>query len=40
MVFLEKGEKDYRTGNMNSTGSQRDWAVNGECKNDVLKIEF
>ena len=22
--FLEKGEKDYRTGNGNSTGSKRD----------------
>ena len=33
--FLEKGEKDYRTGNGNSTGSQRDWAVNGECKKKI-----
>ena len=24
VVFLEKGEKDYRTGNENSTGSKRD----------------
>ena len=24
MVFLEKGEKDYLTGNGNSTGSKRD----------------
>ena len=38
--FLEKGEKDYRTGNGNSTGSKRDWAVNCECKNDILTIEF
>ena len=38
--FLEKGEKDYRTGNGNSTGSKRDLAVNGECKKDILQIEF
>ena len=38
--FLEKGEKDYQTGNVNSTGSKRDWAVNCECKNDILTIEF
>ena len=24
VVFLEKGEKDYRTGNGNSTGCKRD----------------
>ena len=40
MVFLEKCENDYRTGNENSTGSKRDRAVNSECKTDVLKIEF
>ena len=38
--FLEKGEKDYRTGNGNSTGSKPDGAVNCECKNDVVQIEF
>ena len=38
--FLEKGEKDYRTVNGNSTGSKRDLTVNSECKNDILTIEF
>ena len=28
--FLGKGEKDYRTGNGNSTGSKRNSAVNCE----------
>ena len=38
--FLEKCEKDYRTGSENSTGSKRDLAVNCECKTNILKIEF
>ena len=38
MVFLEKCEKEYRTGNGSSTGIKQDLVVNGEYKTDVLKI--
>ena len=38
--FLEKGEQGLSEWNGNSTGNKRDCAVNGECKNDILTIEF